>query len=254
MMPKQARVRLYGALNDFLPPERRGAEFVHTFTGTPSVKDLLESLGPPHPEVEVILVDGEAVDFSHRVEDGVRVAAYPAFHSMDVTPVTRVGLPLPSELRFALDVGLGRLAGFLRMLGFDTLWRNDFADDELARLSGDDERIVLTRDLGLLKRAEVRHGYYPRNTDPAHQLVEVVRRFQLSARMHPFTRCLACNASLSVAGKQEVLGRIPEGVAAAHSRFQQCPECRRVYWPGTHHQRMQALVDKLRDLEHEPGG
>jgi len=251
MKPKQVRVRLYGALNDFLPPERRGAEFLHTFTGTPSVKDLLESLGPPHPEVEVILVDGEAVDLSHRVEDGARVAAYPAFHSLDVTPVTRVGLPLPSEPRFALDVGLGRLAGFLRMLGFDTLWRNDFADDELSRLSRDEDRVVLTRDLGLLKRAEVRHGYYPRNTDPAHQLVEVVRRYQLTARMRPFTRCLACNAPLAVASKDEVLDRIPERVAATHSRFQQCHECKRVYWPGTHHQRMQALVDKLRELEHE---
>jgi uncharacterized protein len=251
MKPKQVRARLYGALNDFLAPERRGAEFVHTFTGTPSVKDLLESLGPPHPEVDLILVDGEAVDFSHRVEDGSRVAAYPAFHSLDVTPVLRVGLPLPAQPRFALDVGLGRLSGFLRMLGFDTLWRNDYADDTLARLSGAEERVVLTRDLGLLKRAEVRHGYYPRNTDPAHQLVEVVRRYQLTARMHPFTRCLACNASLAPAGKEEVLDRIPEGVAATHSRFQQCPECRRVYWPGTHHQRMQALVDKLRELEHE---
>jgi uncharacterized protein with PIN domain/sulfur carrier protein ThiS len=251
MKPKQARVRLYGALNDFLPPERRGAEFVHTFAGTPSIKDLIESLGPPHPEVDVILVDGEAVDFSHRVEDGARVAVYPVFHSLDVTPVTRVGLPLPPEPRFALDVGLGRLVGFLRMLGFDSLWRNDFADDELARLSRDEERIVLTRDLGLLKRAEVRHGYYPRNSDPAHQLVEVVRRYQLTSRMRPFTRCLACNAALAVAMKDEVLDRIPEGVAATHSRFQQCPECRRVYWPGTHHQRMQALVDKLRELEHE---
>ncbi|WP_224368017.1 Mut7-C ubiquitin/RNAse domain-containing protein [Hyalangium versicolor] len=248
---KQVRVRLYGALNDFLPADRRGAEFIHTFAGTPSVKDLLESLGPPHPEVDVILVDDQAVDFSHRVADGSRVAAYPAFHSLDVTPVTRVGLPLPSEPRFALDVGLGRLSGFLRMLGFDTLWRNDFADDELARLSRDEERVVLTRDLGLLKRAEVRHGYYPRNSDPAHQLVEVVRRYQLTSRMRPFTRCLACNASLAAAEKGEVLDRIPEGVAATHSQFQQCPECRRVFWPGTHHQRMQGLVDKLRELEHE---
>lgn len=251
MKSKQVTVRLYGALNDFLPPERRGAEFIHTFTGTPSVKDLLESLGPPHPELDVILVDGQAVDFTHRVEDGTRVAAYPAFHALDVTPVTRVGPPLPPQPRFALDVGLGRLSGFLRMLGFDTLWRNDYADDVLARLSRDEDRVVLTRDVGLLKRAEVRHGYFPRSTDPAHQLVEVVRRFQLTERMQPFTRCLACNASLAVAGKDEVLDRIPEGVAATHTRFQQCPECRRVFWPGTHHQRMQALVDKLRQLEHE---
>ena len=251
MTPRQVRVRLYGALNDFLPPERRGAEFLHTFTGTPSVKDVLESLGPPHPELDVILVNGEAVDFAFRVEDGSRVAAYPAFHTLDVSPLTRVGLELPHEPRFALDVGLGRLSGFLRMLGFDTLWRNDFEDDELAHLSGDEDRVVLTRDLGLLKRSEVRHGYFPRNTDPALQLVEVVRRYQLGSRMHPFTRCLACNAPLSAAGKDEVAGRIPEHVAATHSRFQQCTECRRVYWPGTHHERMQAVVDKLRTLEHE---
>src|SRR5687767_7265041 len=107
-------VRFYGALNDFLPPERRGAEFTHVLQGSPSVKDLIESLGPPHPEVDVVLVDGEAVDFTHRVTPGSRVAVYPPFHSLDVTPVLRVGPPLPEQPRFVLDVGLGRLAGFLR--------------------------------------------------------------------------------------------------------------------------------------------
>ncbi|MDC0711449.1 Mut7-C RNAse domain-containing protein [Stigmatella sp. ncwal1] len=248
MMPKQVTVRLYGALNDFLPPERRGTEFIHRFTGTPSVKDLLESLGPPHPEVDLILLDGQAVDFTHRVEAGSRVAAYPAFHALEVTALLRVGRPLPDVRRFALDVGLGRLAGFLRMLGFDTLWRNDFEDRELARLSQEDARLLLTRDLGLLKRAEVLHGYFPRHTDPAHQLVEVVRRFQLAARMQPFTRCMACNGLLVAVGRDDVLGRIPPGVAALHTHFLQCPSCQRVYWPGTHHQRMQALVDKLRAL------
>ncbi|EAU68456.1 Mut7-C RNAse domain-containing protein [Stigmatella aurantiaca] len=249
MMPKQVTVRLHGALNDFLPPERRGTEFIHRFTGTPSVKDLLESLGPPHPEVELIFVDGKAVDFTHRVEAGSRVAAYPAFHALEVTALIRVGMPLPAVRRFVLDVGLGRLAGFLRMLGFDTLWRNDFEDSALARLSQEDARILLTRDLGLLKRAEVLHGYFPRNTNPSHQLVEVVLRFQLAPWMQPFTRCMACNALLAVAERNDVLGRVPAGVAAMHIHFQQCPSCQRVYWPGTHHQRMQAWVDTLRQLE-----
>lgn len=247
--PRHVIVRFYGALNDFLPPERRGAEFTHVLLGSPSVKDLIESLGPPHPEVDVVLVDGEAVDFAHRVESGSRVVAYPAFHTLDVTPLTRVGPPLPEQPRFVLDVGLGRLSGFLRMLGFDTLWRNDFADDELARVSRDEDRVLLTRDLGVLKRSEVVHGYYPRETDPAHQLVEVVRRYGLTSRMRPFSRCLACNASLAPAEPHEVKDRVPEGVAERHSRFQQCPDCRRVFWPGTHHQRMQALVDRLRALE-----
>ncbi|NMO20049.1 Mut7-C ubiquitin/RNAse domain-containing protein [Pyxidicoccus fallax] len=242
-------VRFYGALNDFLPPERRGQEFHHVTQGSPSVKDLIESLGPPHPEVDVVLVDGEAVDFAHRVRPGSRVAVYPPFHALDVTPVTRVGPPPQDAPRFVLDVGLGRLVGFLRMLGFDSLWRNDYADDELARVSHDEDRILLTRDLGVLKRGEVLRGYFPRSTDPAHQLVEVVRRFGLTARMHPFTRCLACNGPLSSAEPHEVQDRVPERVTERHSRFQQCADCRRVFWAGTHQQRMQALIDKLRDLE-----
>lgn len=245
-------VRFYGALNDFLPPERRGAELTHALQGRPSVKDLIESLGPPHPEVDVVLVDGEAVDFAHRVAPGSRVAVYPAFHSLDVAPVLRVGPSLPERPRFVLDVGLGRLAGFLRMLGFDVLWRNDFADDELARLSSTEDRVLLTRDLGVLKRGEVVRGYFPRATDPEHQLVEVVRRFGLTSRMRPFSRCLACNGELSPAEPHEVTGRVPERIAATHSRFQQCAGCRRVYWAGSHQQRMQAVIDRLRQLEQTP--
>jgi hypothetical protein len=246
-------VRFYGALNDFLPPERRGAELTLTPQGSPSVKDLIESLGPPHPEVDVVLVDGEAVDFTHRVTPGARVAVYPPFHSLDVEPVRRVGPPpVPEQPRFVLDVGLGRLAGFLRMLGFDVLWRNDFADDELARLSSTEDRILLSRDLGVLKRGEVVRGYFPRSTDPAHQLVEVVRRFGLTSRMRPFSRCLACNGTLSSAGLDEVKDRVPQQIAERHSRFQQCPDCRRVFWAGSHQERMQAVVDRLRQLEN-PG-
>jgi hypothetical protein len=250
MRPLQ--VRFYGSLNDFLAPERRGVEFLHTVQGAPSVKDLIESLGPPHPEVDVVLVDGQAVDFSHRVEHGQRLAVYPAFTSIDVTPLVRVGPPPLPEPRFLLDVGLGRLAGLLRMLGFDTLWRNDYADDVLARLSREEQRLLLTRDIGLLKRSEVLHGYFPRETDPSQQLVEVVRRFQLTAHMRPFSRCIPCNGALSAASPQEVQGRVPERVQATFTRFQQCPECKRVFWAGSHHERMQVIIDKLRELEQHP--
>lgn len=246
------QVRFYGSLNDFLPPERRGVEFTHTVQGPTSVKDLIESLGPPHPEVDVVLVDGEAVDFSHRVEHAQRLAVYPAFTSIDVTPLVRVGPPALPEPRFLLDVGLGRLSGLLRMLGFDTLWRNDYADDVLARLSREEQRILLTRDIGVLKRSEVIHGYFPRETDPSQQLVEVVRRFQLSAHMRPFSRCIACNGALAAASPEEVQGRVPERVQATFTRFQQCPECKRVFWAGSHHTRMQAIIDKLRELEQHP--
>lgn len=246
---KQVTVRFYGSLNDFLPPERRGVSFVHPLAGPGSVKDFIESLGPPHPEVDLVLVDGQPVDFSHRVEHGQRLAVYPPFSGLDVSPLLRVGPPPLPEPRFVLDVGLGRLAGLLRMLGFDTLWRNDFADAELARVSRAEARMLLTRDLGLLKRSEVLHGYYPRETDPFRQLVEVVRRFRLSAHLRPFSRCLSCNAPLVEAPPRAVLERVPPRVQASYSRFLQCPSCLRVFWEGSHHARMEALVDRLRALE-----
>ncbi|NOK10199.1 Mut7-C RNAse domain-containing protein [Corallococcus exercitus] len=239
MSARQLTVRFHGALNDFVAPERRERTFTHVLQGSPSVKDLIESLGPPHPEVDGVLVDGEPVGFGHRAEADTHLDVYPA----------SIPVPLPELPRFILDVGLGRLSGFLRMLGFDTLWRNDSADALLARLSHEESRVLLTRDLGLLKRSEVVQGYYPRATDPAHQLVEVVRRYGLTSRMRPFSRCLACNAPLSTATPDEVQGRIPEGVAQRHRHFQQCPGCQRVFWPGTHHERMQNLVDTLRRLE-----
>ncbi|PTL84603.1 Mut7-C RNAse domain-containing protein [Vitiosangium sp. GDMCC 1.1324] len=248
----QVTVRFYGSLNDFLAPERRGVEFVHPLNGPCSVKDLIESLGPPHPEVDVVLVEGQPVDFTHRVTNGQRVAVYPAFSALDVTALVRVGPPPLPEPRFLLDVGLGKLSGLLRMLGFDTLWRNDYADDVLARLSRDEQRILLTRDIGVLKRSEVVHGYFPRETDPSRQLVEVARRFQLTAHMHPFSRCLECNAPLAPASPEEVRGRVPERVHASFTRFHQCPGCKRVFWAGSHHARMQALIDKLRELEQHP--
>ncbi|MCI0572527.1 MAG: Mut7-C ubiquitin/RNAse domain-containing protein [Myxococcaceae bacterium] len=249
---KHATVRFYGALNDFLPPWRRGAAFLHAFTGSPAVKDVIESLGPPHPEVDLVLVDGRPVGFGHRVEDGVRISAYPAFQAMDVGTLPRVGPPPLDEARFVLDVGLGRLAAFLRMLGFDTLWRNDFTDAELARISHGEERILLSRDVGVLKRGEVVHGYFPRATEPERQLVEVVARYRLAAQMRPFTRCLACNAPLVEVPLAEVAPRLPARVRERHAQFLQCPECLRVFWAGTHHARMQGLVERLREVGQQP--
>jgi uncharacterized protein len=246
---KAVTVRLYGALQDFLAPAQRGAgELTHRFTGSPSVKDLLESLGPPHPELDLVLLDGQPVGLEARVEDGSRIAAYPAFSQLEVPAAQRVGPPLPERPRFVVDVGLGRLAGLLRMLGLDALWRNDAQDAELARRSAQEQRILLTRDLGLLKRSEVVLGYFPRATDPSHQLIEVARRYRLAERMHPFTRCLACNTALLPVAPEQVQGRVPPRVAATFHRFRTCPGCERVFWEGSHHARMERVVQRLREL------
>ena len=242
---KPLQVRFHGALNDFLPLERRGVDFPFSPRSVGSVKDLIESLGPPHPEVDVVCVDGEAVDASHRPTEGQRLDVYPARFPLEPPPAVRWSPPPLDEPRFLLDVGLGRLAGLLRMLGFDTLWRNDWADDVLARRSRDERRILLTRDYGVLKRAEVEYGYFPRETDPPRQLREVVRHCQLLPRVRPFTRCIACNAGLADASLDEVRDRVPERIQATFTRFQHCGGCGRVYWAGSHHTRMEALIARL---------
>src|SRR3972149_5285569 len=134
--------RAYQELNDFLPPPRRGKEFEIGVNGTPSVKDVVESVGVPHTEVDVILVNGESVDFGRRVREGDRLAGYPQFEALDIPPLLP---PPPAPLRqprFALDGHLGRLAGYLRLFGFDCLYQTKWDDATLASVSAREERTL----------------------------------------------------------------------------------------------------------------
>lgn len=225
--------RFYAELNDFLPPARRFVAFRESFEVSGSVKDMIESLGVPHTEVDLILANGESVDFSYLVRDGDRISVYPVFESIDITPLLRVRPRPLRQIRFVLDVHLGRLANYLRMLGFDTLYRNDYRDEELARVSRDEERILLTRDRHLLKRRAVEHGYCLRETRPRRQLLEVLERFDLLGSVAALTRCLRCN------------GLLEPAATAPHSEFRQCASCGQVYWKGSHYQRMQQFIQSL---------
>lgn len=240
-----ATFRFYGALNDFLPRPQQHVPFTHTVGGRVAVKDVIEALGVPHPEIGLLLVNGESVGFTYLVQNADYVSVYPAFSELDVSAVSLVQPRPPTEFRFVLDVHLGTLATYLRMVGFDTLYRNDYADDELARVSATEERILLTRDRGLLMRSLVEYGYFVRNTDSRQQLIEVLQRFRLPALMQPFQRCLACNGLLISIQKADVLHQLPPRVREGQERFWRCPDCGRAYWAGTHHQRMQQFVAKV---------
>jgi uncharacterized protein len=245
----RASFRFYAELNDFLPPDRRAAAFVHAFDGSPSIKDLIEALGVPHTEVDLILVNGESVEFAYRVREGDRISVYPVFESLDITPLVRVRPRPLRETRFVLDTHLGRLAAYLRLLGFDTLYRNDTPDDVLAGISSSEGRILLTRDRGLLKRSQVTHGYCVRETDPRRQLAEVVRRFDLSRSIVPFQRCMCCNGVLQPVPKEEVSDRLPPRTRELHEEFHVCEACDRVYWKGSHYQEMRQLIDQVAGIE-----
>jgi uncharacterized protein with PIN domain/sulfur carrier protein ThiS len=248
----EAFFRFYGELNDFLPPERRQKQFRHSFLLPTPVKDLIESLGVPHPEVELILVNGASVDFQHVIQDGDRVSVYPVFESLDVSSLVKVRPEPLRQPRFILDAHLGRLAAYLRMLGLDALYRNDYDDQELVRLSVEQRRILLTRDTGLLKHAAVTHGYFVREVEPRRQAAEVVRRFQLQRYVAPFTRCLRCNELLERIEGDPPL-EVPHGVRKRHREFWRCRGCGRVYWKGSHYSRMRAWVRALAGDEIPPG-
>jgi len=243
--PRSATFRFYEELNDFLPPERRKVSFDFGFSGTPSVKDTIEAIGVPHTEIDVILVEGESVGFDCLLRGGERVAVYPVFERLDVAPLTRLRPEPLREPRFVLDVHLGRLARYLRLLGFDTTYDRQCDDAAIAAISTAERRIVLTRDKGLLKRRAVTHGYWLRNIDPRRQLVEVVDKLDLARLVRVFSRCMICNERLESIDEQAARDRLPAGVRGRFERLALCPGCGRIYWPGSHYDRMLELVRML---------
>lgn len=243
-------IRFYAELNDFLPRQRRQVPFTTPLSRRTSIKDLIESLGVPHTEVDLILVDGVSVGFDYLVQPGDRISVYPVFESFDIAPLARLRPAPLREPRFVLDTHLGKLAAYLRLLGFDTLYRNDYDDATLARISASERRILLTQDRGLLKRSIVTHGYYVRAAAPTDQVVEVVRRFDLARLVEPFGRCLRCNGRLHPVPKAAVLDRLPPRTRQEHHRFWQCEGCGRVYWKGSHYDRLRRLIATL--LERAP--
>ena len=240
-----AQFRFYAELNDFLPTDRRQVTFVHPFDGRPSVKDTIEALGIPHTEVDLILANGDSVDFSYHLQDGDRISVYPVFEAIDIAPILRVRPQPLREARFVVNTHLGRLAGYLRMLGFDTLYRNDFKDQELAHLSNREGRILLTRDRGLLKRGEVTHGYFVRENYPRGQLVEVLQRFDLAGAVKPFKRCLCCNGLLASVRKEDIVDSLPAKTRQYYDQYRHCQTCGRIYWRGSHYQHMQRFIAQV---------
>ena len=230
--------RFYEELNEFLPPRRRKVAFRHVFAGTPSVKDRIESLGVPHTEVDLILVDGVPVDFGHRLAGGERVAVYPVFEAFELGSVNRLRPRPLRNTRFVLDVHLGRLAAYLRLLGFDCTYANDLADGQIIEISLSEHRIVLTRDTGILKDGRVTHGAFVYATDPLAQVREVLERFQLEQRTRPFTRCMRCNGRIDAISAATAGRSVPDSVSRDFKRFSRCRRCRRVYWPGSHYDRL----------------
>lgn len=237
--------RFYAELNDFLAPWQRLKIFSQICSRDASVKHMIEALGVPHTEVELILVDGLSVDFSHRLADGEFVSVYPAFNTIDVSPLICLRPPHKRPARFIADAHLGQLARNLRMLGFDVLYRNDYSDAEVARIAAGEERVVLTRDRDLLIRKEIVHGCYLHSVGCEEQLAEVLTRFELASSAQAFSRCLNCNGLLQAVAKRDVEHRVPLHSRMVYDRFYECQGCLQLYWEGSHVARMRQRVEKM---------
>jgi uncharacterized protein with PIN domain len=243
---KTAYFRFYEELNDFLAVEKRKTRFDHSFVDRTSIKDMIESIGVPHSEIDLILVNGKPVDFSYGVNDKDEISVYPVFESFDISDVQHLRPKPLREPKFVLDVHLGKLARYMRMFGFDTAYKNNFADDDLIKISLNEKRGILTKDREILKRNDVTHGYWVRNKNPDEQVKEIIERFDLKCQVKEFTRCIECNASLEPIEKEKILYQLPPKVKEWHNEFYRCPRCKKIYWKGSHYKKMKELIEKVK--------
>jgi uncharacterized protein with PIN domain len=242
-------IRFYEELNDFIPEVNKKKRFLHQFIDRTSVKDLIESLGVPHTEVDLILVNSKSVGFNYIIKDGDDISVYPVFESLNISDIQHLR---PNPLRkpkFVADVHLGRLAKYLRMIGIDVLYKNNFNDDEIVRISLNEKRAILTKDRGILKRNEVTHGYWLRSTKVKEQTIEVLKRFDLKNQIKEFSRCIECNQLLKQVQKKEILDELPLKVAQKQNEFYRCPSCKKLFWKGTHYHRMLSFIQSVKHFE-----
>ena len=247
-MKKKVTLRFYEELNYFLPEQKKKKRFEHNFIDRTSVKDLIESLGVPHTEIDLILVNGKSIGFEYIINDEDDISVYPVFESLDISDVQHLRPKSLRNPKFIADVHLGRLTRYLRIMGFDVFYKNNLSDEEIVKISAKERRAILTRDIGVLKRTGVTHGYFIRSDKVEKQTEEVVKRFDLQKSIKEFTRCLDCNSELSKIEKEKVIHSLPPKVAASQNEFFICPECQKLFWAGTHHQKMLSLVQKIKTM------
>lgn len=232
----------HGDLSSLLRPQwREKKQIVHPVTRRASIKDVIEAFGVPHTEVYRIEYRGLDVDFSFPVNDNQYFSIFSMPVPWDITEKTVLRPQPMHEMRFIVDVNVGKLARYLRMAGINVLFNSRWSDDDILAQLDRERRVLLTRDLGLLKRKQVEFGRYVRSEDPVEQFDEIVRLFNLEDALKPFSRCLECNTILVPVDKAEIIHRLEPLTRKYYDRFSLCPKCDKVYWAGSHVDGMKAF-------------
>jgi hypothetical protein len=243
-MPK-GTFRFYEELNDFLPKHRRKTDFEAEFKGKRSIKDMIEALGVPHTEIDLILVNGKSVDFNYILQDGDRVSVYPVFESLNVTDVTLLRkIPLRRN-KFIADINLGDIVKYMRVLGFDLYCDSLLSTREIIEISKRENRVILTKSRKLLKFKDVSHAIFIRPGTTTEQIRRIIDYLDIKDNIKPFSRCLRCNTPLKSVLKEIILDRIPPKTKEFCDEYVQCQSCNKIYWKGTHFINMKKVVRQI---------
>ena len=245
-MPK-GTFRFYEELNDFLPKHRRKTDFEATFKGKRSIKDMIEALGVPHTEIDLILVNGNSVDFNYILQDEDRVSVYPVFESLNITKVARLRkIPL-RRTKFIADINLGDIVKYMRVLGLDLYYDPLLSTREIIEISKREKRVILTKSRKLLKFKDVSHGIFIRPGTTTEQIRRIIDFLDIKDKIKPFSRCLRCNTLLNIVLKGKIIDRIPPKTKEFCNEYVQCQSCNKIYWKGTHFIDMEKVVRQILD-------
>jgi len=243
--PFTVRLNFQGDLDFFLGSKAAGGIVERRLIEKTSIKDIIESCGVPHPEVDMIRADGRIVGFDHTLSQDADIEVFPVGNGGTIP--TEKHLQASQISAFVVDGHLGKLARNLRLLGFDVAYEQKASDGQLLDLMIRETRALLTRDRRLLMHAIVQHGYCPRSQNAEEQTIEVIRHFRLFELIAPFTRCLRCNVRLEDAAKAEIIEKLEPLTKIYYNQFRRCPGCKQIYWAGSHFEKLQKRLEMIRE-------
>lgn len=247
--------QFHGNLNDFLKRENRNKPITYQFGYKQNIKDACEALGVPHCEIFEVHLNNTFAVLENHLSNGATIDVYPRGFLKNQNKLTGKSLQdnFHPDQGFIIDVHLGKLAKLMRSLGLNVLYDKNIKSSEIGVLSTQTKRMLLTGDIALLKRRIIRRGYYIRSKKPEEQLKEVVHRFAKNYSFSLFSRCLLCNEPVVKIEKEDILHRLLPNTKKYFDIFYYCHNCDKIYWRGSHYEKMKNLLDRVISSENRFG-
>lgn len=221
---------------------------IYPLTRRASIKDIIESCGVPHTEIGGIALGKLDIDFDYIPDADCIIDIFSVTTATMHSPAGELLRPPPGKLHFMVDVNVAKLVPLLRMSGVsaDLLPVKYIREAaRVASLVNQKQCILLTRNRDLLKIREFVHGRLLRSQQPIVQLREVIMSYGLQTKLHPFSRCMACNGWLEKVDKSEIEHRLLPLTRQYYDHFKQCTSCEKIYWQGSHHERMVKIIESI---------